>query len=154
MFVEYCGQVSGSFPTKAFMALIGIAEMPTLPSALSAGDISCTCHARVMHMSSVVYFGCAQKCWLWDPLVHFGTSQFHSSGRARALLWVNILHETQMTQMTQISQPNNVHVNHSHFQPGQPSGSDCAIDRLAHSGVESSCPGCGKEATPLHTIQV
>lgn len=23
--------------------------------------------------------------------------------------------------------------------------SDCAIDRLAHSGVESSCPGCGKE---------
>lgn len=27
-----------------------------------------------------------------------------------------------------------------------PSGSDCAIDRLAHSGVESSCPGCGKEA--------
>ena len=33
------------------------------------------------------------------------------------------------------------------------SGSDCAIDRLAHS-IESSCPGCGKEADLGYVLTV
>ena len=125
MFVEYCGQVCGSFPTKAFMTLTGIAEMPTLPSALSAGDMSCSFHAYVVFRlcPNVLSLGSCGPAW---DLCSFGLSQ-SSSGCARALLWVDILHETQMTQMTkmtQISKTNKpslndvsaVHVNHSHFQ--------------------------------------